>query len=248
MTDCKGAATPMERGLNLARGDPKNLPDVPYRELIGCLTYAMITTRPDICAATNYFSRFQSCYTKEHFTHAKRILRYIKSTLNLKMMYQKNSNSDLLVGFVDADYENDINDRKSISGYVFKVYGNTITWASRKQESVSLSSTEAEYVSLVLGVSEQEWLTMLLNEMGFKRKKPVVMFEDNQSCQTVAEGQREYKRMKHIDVKYHFIQDMIEKKRVRIEYKPSEDQLADIMTKAIGRVLFEKHRQGLNLI
>lgn len=88
MNDCKSAATPMEKGLNLAKGDPKNLPNVPYRELIGCLTYATITTRPDICAATNYFSRFQSCYTMEHFTHAKRILRYIKGTLEIKMTKQ----------------------------------------------------------------------------------------------------------------------------------------------------------------
>lgn len=248
MNDSKVATTPMEKGLNLAKGDPKNLPNVPYRELIGCLTYATITTRPDICAATNYFSRFQSCYTLEHFTHAKRILRYIKGTLSIKMAYRHNDKADLLVGFVDADYGNDINDRKSISGFVFKVYGNTIAWASRKQESVSLSSTEAEYVSLALGISEEESLTMLLNEIGFKQNKPIVMFEDNQSCQKVAEGQREYKRMKHIDVKFHFIQDLIAKGKVQIEFKPSTDQLADIMTKAIGRILFEKHRKNLNLI
>lgn len=103
MDDCKGVNTPMDAGLNLEKGNPNNLPNVPYRELMGCLTYATLTTRPDLCAATIYFSRFQSCYTVEHFTHAKRILRYIKQTLNIKMVYQKSLDAELIVGYTDAD-------------------------------------------------------------------------------------------------------------------------------------------------
>lgn len=248
MSDCRAATTLMEKGLNLKKGDANKLPNIPYRELIGCLTYAMITTRPDICAAVNYFSRFQSCYTEEHFTHAKRILRYIKGTLDMKLVYRKYETADLQIGFVDADHGNDLNDRKSISGFVFKVFGNTVSWASRKQENVTISSTEAEYVSLANGICEANWMAILLGEIGFDREKPVTIFEDNKSAKVFAEGPGETKRMKHIDLKYHFVHDEIDAGKIELQFKPSTEQLADIMTKGLGRNLFDKHRKSLDLL
>lgn len=248
MNDCRPAATPMEKGLNLKRGDPKNLPNIPYRELIGCLTYATITTRPDICVAVNYFSRFQSYYTNEHFTHAKRILRYLKGTMDMKMVYRKHENAELQVGFFDADFGNDINDRKSVSGFVFKVFNNTVSWASRKQDTVAHSSTEAELVSLSNGICEANWMAMLLGEMGFPRTKPTIIYEDNKSTQCYAEGSGNSKRLKHIEIKYHSVIDEVEQKRIQLQFKPSGDQLADIMTKGLDRTLFTKHRKDLNLI
>lgn len=103
MNDCKPARTPIKKGLHLDNAAKSENPNVPYRELIGCLTYATLTTRPDLCASTNYFSRFQSNYTQEHFTQAKRILRYIKGTNDLKMRFIKDETAEMLVGYADSD-------------------------------------------------------------------------------------------------------------------------------------------------
>lgn len=248
MTNCKAAATPIENGLYIEKGDPDRCSKDPYRELIGCLTYATLTTRPDLCAATNYFSRFQSCYNEQHFAYAKRILRYIQGTVDLKLVYKKNENAETLIGYADADWAGDKEDRKSTSGYVFQLFGNTISWASRKQATVALSSTEAEYVALTECVCEAKWIMSLLDELDVKYKSPITLFEDNQSCIRVAEEPRDHKRMKHIDVKYNFIRMAIADGEVKLLYKQSSEQTADIMTKGLGRILFEKHRANLNLI
>lgn len=247
MDDCKPVHTPMEINLNLEKGDVNQKDDIPYRELIGCLTYATLTTRPDLCSSTNYFSRFQNCFTEEHYTYAKRILRYIKSTGDLKMIYSRNYNAEVMIGYTDSDWANDRLDRKSISGYVFKVFGNTVSWSSKKQDTVSLSSTEAEYIALAQGSCEAIWLRNLLRDLNIQCDEPTVIYEDNQSCIKVTEEPREHKRMKHIDVKYNFIRDVIANKHISVKYVPSKLQLADVMTKALGRTLFEQHRKNLNL-
>lgn len=248
MMDCKPIATPIENGLDLKKGEINQNCDAPYRELIGCLTYATLTTRPDLCAATSYFSRFQSCFGFDHYTHAKRILRYINGSMNLKMIYKKNLNAAPLVGYVDADWAGDKNDRKSTSGYVFKIFGNTVSWCSRNQQTVSLSSTEAEYVALASGICEATWLQSLLIELGITFGEATIIHEDNQSCIRVAEEPKEHKRMKHIDVKYNFIRDSIASGKFKLKYIPTGDQIADIMTKGLNRNVFEKHRANLDLI
>ncbi|XP_055922701.1 uncharacterized protein LOC129953476, partial [Eupeodes corollae] len=209
MNNCKTAATPIENGLHLQNDDGNNLSSQPYRELIGCLTYASQTTRPDLCASTNYFSRFQNCFTDEHFMYAKRILRYIQGTSDMKMVYRRDSEADILTGYADSDWAGDKNDCKSTSGYVFKVFGNTVSWLSQKQPTISLSSTEAEYLALAKCICEAKWLRCLLKEIGHPCNSPTTIFEDNQACIKVAEESRDHKRMKHIDVKYNFIRESI---------------------------------------
>lgn len=247
MDECKPAATPIENGLSLMIGEKEGLTEQPYRELIGCLTYATQTTRPDLCASTNYFSRFQGCCTDEHFMYAKRILRYIHGTADMEMVYRRNAEADILIGYTDSDWAGDKVDRKSTSGYVFKVYGNTVSWLTQKQPTVALSSTEAEYYALGMGICEAVWLRSLLKEIGHPCNSSTTIFEDNQSCIKVAEEPREHKRMKHIDVKYCFIRQAIAEKKISLKYIPTNDQVADIMTKGLGRVLFQKHRDSLNL-
>lgn len=135
MQDCKPKSTPIEKGLHLEKDDANKCSNHPYRELIGCLTYAHCTTRPDICASTGYFSRFQSGFNENHYNHAKRVLNYIKGTIDLKMVFKRNDKAETLIGFSDSDWAGDKNDSKSTSGYVFKLFGNTVSWASRNQQS-----------------------------------------------------------------------------------------------------------------
>lgn len=160
MDSCNGISTPKEEGLKLVRtdGTSPSLTRQPYRELIGCLMYAAITSRPDLCATVGYFSQFQSGATDEHWVHLKRALRYLKATMNLKLTYTKRRNASVLTGYADADWGGEIMDRKSISGFIFMTHGNTISWSTRKQTTVALSSTEAEYVSLSSAACEAGWL------------------------------------------------------------------------------------------
>lgn len=215
MEDCNPCATPVEVGLHLPANNADGLShssesdeseecNLPYRHLIGCLMHTTQTTRPDLCAATYYLSRFQNCYTKEHYTHAKRILRYIQSTQDLKLVYRRNQSADALYGYSDSDWGGDQNDYKSTSGYVFKVFGNTVSWLSRKQPTVSLSSTEAEYIALAEAICEAKWLKSLLTEMGIECSKPILIHEDNQSCISIAEETNHHQRMKHLNIKYNF--------------------------------------------
>lgn len=248
MGDCKPASVPIQKGLQLNKNEDDECSKQPYRELMGCLTYATITARPDLCAAVNYFSGFQSNFNDEHFTHAKHILRYVHGTINLEMVYRKNNNADILVGYSDADWGGDHNDRKSTSGYVFEVFGNVVSWSSRKQATISQSSTEAEYIALAQAINEATWIKSVLFEMGIKIENPVTIYEDNQACIKIAEEPREHKRMKHIDIKYCFIRDEIANGHMRIKYKPTTEQTADIMTKGLAKGLFIKHRNNLNLI
>jgi hypothetical protein len=193
-------------------------------------------------------ARFQSCFNENHYAHAKHILRYVRGTTDLRLLYRKQEAVEPLVGYSDADWGGDKNDGKSTSGYVFKVFGNTVSWSSRKQKTVNLSSTEAEYVALTEAVCEAKWIRKLLIELGIDCNGPIPIFEDNQSCIVIAEEPREHRRMKHINIKYNFIREAIINNEVKIEYKASNEQVADIMTKGLGRNLFVKHRRDLSLV
>lgn len=246
MENCSGVHTPMETNLKLTKANEKQHESLPYRELIGCLIYVAITSRPDLCAATNYFSQFQSCATHEHWKHLKRILRYIQNTIDLKLVFERETGSPL-VGYADADWANDINDRKSISGYVFKVFGTTVSWSSRKQATVSLSSTEAEFIALSSAACEAKWIGNLLNELSIDLVFPIKIFEDNQACIQIARNPKEHGRMKHIDVKHNHVREMIDENLIEVIYISTNEQLADIMTKALNRTKFEYLRRKLNL-
>lgn len=249
MENCNGIATPMETGLKLEKTNENVTTSEPYKELIGCLTYVAMTSRPDLCASVNHFSQFQSCATDEHWKHLKRILRYIKSTIDLKLTFPKSHKyDDTVTGYADADWANDINDRKSISGYVFKVYTSLVSWATKKQPTVSLSSTEAEFISLSMASCEAVWISNMVKEMNVNINYPIKLFEDNQSCIYIANNPKEHGRMKHLDVKFNFVRELITNNVIQIIYISTNDQLADVMTKGLCKVKFEKFRGKSNLI
>lgn len=248
MDNCKPAMTPLDANQKLTRKkDNEEATQHPYRELIGCLTYLMLSTRPDISIAVNFLSRFQSGATDEHWCHLKRVLRYLQGTKHLCLEYRRNTDADPLVGFADADWGSDMDDRRSTSGYVFQVYGSTVSWTTRKQATISLSSTEAEYVSLSQASCEAIWLRNLLTEFGVNLDVPLVIHEDNQSCIHIAEEPRDQKRMKHLDIRYNFIRECIQNDVIKLQYIPTEDQLADVFTKGLPGPAFLKHRSTLGL-
>lgn len=154
MTDCNPIATPMEVRLGL-----ESVSDQPtqqlYRGLLGSLMYLMLGTRPDICFAIGYLSRFQELATDAHYKCLKRVLRYVKGSKHLALVYRR-CDAPILLGWVDADWANCTDTRRSTSGFMFKVFGNTVIWSSRRQTLVTLSTTEAEYIAATVIVHQYQ--------------------------------------------------------------------------------------------
>lgn len=247
MADCKASSIPMECRLRLDKGTEENRTNKPYRELIGCLMYVALTSRPDLLAAVNYYSQFQSCPTDMHWTHLKRILRYIKGTLDLGLEYTGRDDADMLSAFCDADWANDISDRRSVTGYLFKVFDCTVVWATRKQRTVALSSTEAELCALCEATCDGVWLTRLLEDVGYRSDVPIPYHEDNQSTIRIVQEPRDRSRLKHIDVKDCFVRNLVQQGSVVLKYVPTETQEADILTKGLPAGQFKRLRCAIGL-
>lgn len=233
LEDAKPSKIPLDPGyLKTRKEDP--MPDSGrYQQLIGALLYVAINTRPDIAASVNILSQYNVKPSTTDWTEVKRVLRYLKGTKSVKLKLNTNSEMNQLIGYADANWAENRTDRKSNSGYLFKLFGGPISWACRKQACVSLSSTEAEYVALAEACQEGVWLIRLLKDLQHQSQLPVKMYEDNQSCIKMVQNRKFSNRTKHIDTKYHYANEMYEKGIFIFEYCPTEDMLADIMTKPV---------------
>ena len=170
---------------------------------------------------------------------AKRILRYVKGTLNVGIHYYTSKRFNL-VGFSDSDRGISLDDRKSTFGNCFSFGSGLITWSSKKQSIVALSSTEVEYVAVTSAGTQALWLRKVLEEIGEKQIHPTVIFCDNTSAIKLAKNRVHHSRTKHFDLKYHFIIDLVQKKEVELRYIKTQEQIADIFTKAVDKVQFLK--------
>lgn len=240
MADAKPVSTPMDTNKKLVReAEPYELDeDVPYRELVGCLTYLALATRPDIGFAASCQGQFNNSYGRAHWVAAKRVLRYLKGTMDLGLKYYADSKS--LKGFVDSDWGNCSDDRRSYSGYVFVLCCSPISWDARKQRTVALSSTEAEYMGLTEGAKESIYWAAFLKELGFEDLTDIVVFSDNFGALRLAENPVFHARSKHIAIRHHFIREALEDNRLRVEHVSTDDNVADMFTKSIPRPKFEK--------
>lgn len=246
MLNCNPVSTPIDQNFNFQilqreRSESSEI-ETKCRQLIGSLLYAACGTRPDICVAVSFLSRFQHCASQMLYKCLKRILRYIKGTLQLSLVY--NCSSALVEGYVDADWAGDMHDRKSTSGYIFKLFGCTILWYSKKQICVSLSSTESEYIALSLCIVEANWLKNLLTEFNIKCNN-ITIYEDNQSVIKLAYNSENIKRLKHIDIRYKYIVEQVNKGLISLKYINTSENIADIFTKPLGKTMFEKLRNEL---
>ena len=247
MQSCKPIATPLEPGKKFeALGDDDPVDVTEYQAVIGSLTYAVVSTRPDLAVAVGMLSQFMKGPGKEHWTGIKRVLRYIKGTLDygLKFVYSKNF---VLYGYSDADWAGDIESRKSTSGYVFRLGGCTISWKSKKQPVVALSSTEAEYVALCHAAQETVWLRNLLHSINLQQSEATILYEDNQGAMALSNNPKDHTRTKHIDVKYHYVRETIEHGYVNLMYCPTENMVADMLTKGLPKQTFEKFRSQMGV-
>ena len=243
MQDCKPAATPVDQSTKLLPNEGEPVEKEKYQALIGGLIYAVTGTRPDLAQALGTVNQFCSNPGEEHWKAAKRILRYVKGTIDYGITFDGNKETDVqLQGYVDADWGSNPNGRKSQSGYLFTLCGGVISWASKKQSVVALSSTEAEYVAASLASQEAVWLRALLGDISFVQEEPTMIKEDNQGAIALSKNPKYHPRTKHIDIKCHFIRDKVAKKEIVLDYCPTEQMLADLLTKPLGKTLFQRLR------
>ena len=249
MSDCKAVSTPLENKLNYRVLNSDEKFDAPCRNLIGCLMYVMLCTRPDLSVAVNILSRYLTKNNKELWQCLKRVLRYLKGSIDIKLNYMRGNYNDLLIGYVDSDWGgNDEKDRKSTTGFLFKLFEQcTICWSTKRQLSVAASSTEAEYMALFEAVREAMWLKALATSINVNIEKPIIIYEDNNGCISIANNPTCHKRSKHIDIKYHFSREQVEKNIIKLNYISTGNQLADILTKPLSAVKFLEFRAGMGL-
>ncbi|RVW92814.1 Retrovirus-related Pol polyprotein from transposon RE1 [Vitis vinifera] len=238
MLGCKPIDTPMDSQKKL--GIEKESTPVDrgrYQRLVGRLIY-LSHTRPDIGFAVSAVSQFMHSPTEEHMEAVYRILRYLKMTPGKGLFFRKTENRDTEV-YSDADWAGNIIDRRSTSGYCSFVWGNLVTWRSKKQSVVARSSAEAEYRALAQGICEGIWIKRVLSELGQTSSSPILMMCDNQAAISIAKNPVHHDRTKHVEIDRHFITEKVTSETVKLNYVPTKHQTADILTKALPRPNFE---------
>uniref|UniRef100_A0A2N9H4X0 Integrase catalytic domain-containing protein n=1 Tax=Fagus sylvatica TaxID=28930 RepID=A0A2N9H4X0_FAGSY len=220
---------------------------VPYASAIGSLMYAMLCTRPDICFAVSMVSRYQSNPGPAHWRAVKRILRYLRGTSDHALCYH---GRDLrLTGYSDADWASDKDERKSTSGYAFILGGGAVSWCSKKQSCIALSTMESEYVACSAAVQEAVWLRRFLQRLGVTAhaEDAVLLYSDSTSALAYAKGPKYHGKAKHIELRYHYIRDMVSQREVILQHISTSSMVADPLTKPIARDLFFSHTRSMGL-
>lgn len=247
LTGCNSSATPMEPRLKLSKvSSAPSIDATMYRSVVGSLRY-LVNTRPDLSYSVGFISRFMENPTTEHLAAMKRVLRYVAGTLHFGCHYKRKKDPQL-VGYTGSDLAGDIDTRKSTSGILFFLGDNTITWQSQKQKIVALSSCEAEYIAATTGACQGIWLARLLAELKGEEDSAVTLKIDNQSAIALSKNPVFHYRSKHIDIRYHFIRECVEEDRVKLQSIATTEQLADILTKALGRELFCEMRSRIGVV
>ena len=249
MENCKPMSTPVDSTAKfVSLSNDEEPTDVTlYQAAIGSLNYAAICTRPDLSTAVGMLSKFMQNPGKEHWVGIKRVLRYIRGTLSHGLVYSS-SDSFRLLAYSDSDWAGCAETRKSTSGYISRIGNCTVSWKSKKQPIVALSTTEAEYIALCAATQEIVWLRRLLEGVDHAQGGATVVYEDNQGAMCLSRNPKDHSRTKHIDVKYHYVRENVEKEVIDVCYIPTADMLADTLTKGLAKPKFEKFREAMGVL
>jgi hypothetical protein len=216
-----------------------------YQSIIGSLLYLVLRTRPDIVHAVIMMSQFMVNPSEDHINKSLHIVRYVNTNLNSKIGYD-GKQEEGFIAYADADWASDHISRKSVTGYIIKLAGGAVSWVSRKQKTVALSSTEAEYMCLSDTTRQIVWIESLFKELNFDISN-VALCGDNQGAIFLASNPAQEHRSKHIDIRYHYIRECVEGKKVILHYVPTTEEIADIMTKCLSYDKFKKFRNQLGI-
>jgi hypothetical protein len=257
MQECKPVKVPIPVGVKLSvdqcpktHEEEEDMSHVPYASAVGNLMYAMVCTRPYIAHAVGVLSRYMSKPGKEHWTVVKRVFRYLRATASYGLCYEGILRLERVVdihGFVDADWEGDLDHRRSTRGYMFNLFGGAISWMSKRQAVVALSTTKSEYMAATHASKEAIWLQRLCSGIGLVHQ--VVRIEcDSQSAIFRAKNPAYHSKTKHIDVQYHFVRDMIEEKKVSLMKVDTLKNVADSLTKSVSTEKFSWCRGSMDIV
>ena len=251
MSEAKPVDTPIDSGAKLVKAtEGEQCADkTQYQSAVGSLLYLSTRTRPDLAYAVGVVAKFSSNPTILHWSAVKRILRYLNGTIDLGLTYGRGDNFNL-VGFSDADWAGDLDDRKSTTGYLFLLSGGPISWRSKKQSCVALSTAEAEYMALSAAIQEAVWLRRLISTFTEHKDEAVsstTIYEDNQSAICMSRNRQFHGRSKHIDIKFHYVREQVQAGSVDVQYCNTQEMIADMFTKGLCGPQFKKLRGLLGM-
>ncbi|CAJ2660445.1 unnamed protein product [Trifolium pratense] len=248
MMNCNPANTPMETASSLSNDDEgSNVNSTLYKQMVGSLRYAC-NSRSVICHSVGIVSRFMQTPKLSHMQAVKRIMRYLQGTMEYGVLYpNSDGKKGKLIGYSDSDWSGDKVERKSTMGYVFTLFDCPISWSSKKQNVVALSTCEAEYISACNAACQGIWLQSLLQEMKIDIEDGVELMVDNKSAINLAKNPIAHGRSKHIETKFHFLRDQVTKGRIKLSYCKTEKQIADVLTKPLKIDKFKDMRKMLNV-
>ena len=242
LIDAHTVSTPLDKTLPLLAAVPGEKMCNPeyYQYLTGSLNHLAIFTRPDIAFAASKLAQFNSNPTAIHLNAALHVLRYLKGTRNLSIIYKRQEHTLTILGHSDSDWAADSNDRKSFTGYVFMVHGGPATWNSHKQTTVAHSSTDSEYMAISDASREAIARIQFFQELSIP-SAPILILADSNTALDIANGDAiNHRKAKHIDIKYHAIRHYIQEEKVTVDHIPSSENIADLFTKALGP---QRHQQ-----
>lgn len=246
MDDCKSTDTPMNQKEKFSKEDgAEKIDENKYRSLIGCLMY-LTSTRPDIMFSVSSLSRFMHCASELHFQAAKRILRYVRGTTEYGIKYTC-SQSPKLAGFSDSDWAGSIDDMRSTTGFCFTFGSGMFSWCSEKQDVVVQSTAEAEYVAANASVNQVVWIRKLLADLHMEQNEPTEIFVDNQAAIAISKDSVFHGKTKHFNIKLYHLREEQKNGEIMLVYCKTNDQIADVFTKALPKARFEYLRNKLGV-
>jgi len=254
LTNANTVSTPMDPGLRLdatmgatTPEDIATMRSIPYLSAVGGLLYLAMMTRPDIANAVSILARFSSNPGIAHWKAVKHLFRYIKGTMDLKLVYRPDNSSELFTSYTDADHGGCKDTGRSTGGYLIKMGTGAISWRSKLQPVVALSTTEAEYIAAVEAGKEMIWMRNILSEFGYKFTSPSTLNCDNQSAISVAKNPEHHGRMKHLDLRFYWLRDTVENGQIFLKFIPTTEMPADLLTKPLTRAKVEVCRDMMGL-
>jgi len=219
--------------------------DCKYRELIGKLQYVSNFTRPDISTSLNQLASYMANPSEDHWTAVCRIARYLKDKKNYGLRYKKGTQPPLLTAYTDADYAGCTDTRRSTTGYIICIDGTPIAWRSTRQKNISTSTAESEYCAASDTAKQVQWTRQFLHELGFPQQTPTIFYCDNQSAISVINNTGTPKGLKHVDIRMHHIRELAHNNIINTTYIPTNDNVADIMTKTLPGPAHRHHTDNI---